>query len=74
MTFCDREELEFIANTMLFLLSGIVIAGRIYESSHTNVKYIRASDWGYTLLLWVYLTVRGRIKLLNAYNSCTQAS
>lgn len=52
-----REELEFIANTVVFLLSGIVIAGRIYDSSQGHLKLIEARDWGYTLLLWVYLTV-----------------
>ena len=43
---------------MVFVLSGIVIAGRIYESANSDDKYIQAQDWGYTLLLWVYLTVR----------------
>lgn len=52
-----REELEFIANTVVFILAGIVIAGRIYESSSGPEEYIHPSDWGYTLLLWVYLTV-----------------
>lgn len=53
-----REELEFIANTLIFVLSGVVIAGRIYESANSSEKLIEPSDWGYTLLLWVYLTVR----------------
>ncbi len=53
-----RDELEFVANTVVFLLAGIVIAGRIYDSSRGATKIIEARDWGYTLLLWVYLTVR----------------
>jgi len=52
-----REELEFVANTIIFILAGIVIAGRIYTSAHDSQGYIRAADWGYALLLWVYLTV-----------------
>lgn len=52
-----REELEFVANTLVFILAGVVIGGRIYESSHDGSNLIQAQDWGYALLLWVYLTV-----------------
>ena len=41
----------------MFILAGVVIAGRIYESSHGGSNLIQAQDWGYALLLWVYLTV-----------------
>ena len=49
--------MEFVANTLVFILAGVVIAGRIYESSHDGSHLIQAQDWGYALLLWVYLTV-----------------
>lgn len=52
-----REQLEHIANTLVFMLSGVIIAGRIYISSTEGLGYIRAQEYGYAALLWVYLTV-----------------
>lgn len=53
-----REELEFLANTLIFVLSGVIITGKIWESSTTSsLDYIRPADYGYAVLLWVYLLV-----------------
>lgn len=52
-----REELEFLANTLIFVLSGVIITGKIWESSTTRIDFIRPEDYGYAVLLWVYLVV-----------------
>ncbi|CAL8460804.1 g335 [Coccomyxa elongata] len=51
------EELEFLANTLIFVLSGVIITGKIWESSTTKADYIQPADYGYAVLLWVYLVV-----------------
>lgn len=52
------EELEYIANTLIFVLSGAIIAGNIYESSRSDsTSSIQGTDYPYALLLWVYLLV-----------------
>ncbi|KAK9791813.1 hypothetical protein WJX73_006506 [Symbiochloris irregularis] len=62
------EELEFIANTLIFVLSGAIIAGNIYEGSKKdNPNSIRGVDYLYALLLWVYLLVIRVIMLALAY-------
>lgn len=53
-----RQELEFVANTVIFVLSGVIIASRIYNSEHTSESLIQPRDYGYAVLLWVYLNVR----------------
>ena len=52
-----REELEYIANTLIFVLSGVIIVGKIWESSSTTANDIRPADYGYAVLLWLYLLV-----------------
>ena len=54
----SRTELEFVANTLVFVLSGVIIAARIYNSEHTTESLIQPRDYGYGFLLWVYLSVR----------------
>ncbi|KAL0054936.1 hypothetical protein WJX82_004786 [Trebouxia sp. C0006] len=51
------EELEFIANTLIFVLTGVIIAGNIYQSEHSvgATIQIQARDYGYAFLLWVVL-------------------
>ena len=53
-----REELEYIANTLIFVLSGAIITSRIWESATVHsVDDIRPVDFAYAILLWVYLLV-----------------
>lgn len=54
-----REELEFIANTLIFILAGVIIAGNVYLSQHSpsSPVTIRGRDYGYAFLLWVALLV-----------------
>jgi hypothetical protein len=52
-----REELEYVANTLIFVLSGVIIAGKIWQSSASGTHYIQAADYGYAVLLWLYLLV-----------------
>ena len=55
---CCREELEFIANTLIFVLSGALITSRIWESATEHaVNDIHPADFAYAILLWVYLLV-----------------
>ena len=51
------EELEYLANTLVFILSGVIIAGNIYLSSTDAAAHIVGTDYVYALLLWVYLLV-----------------
>lgn len=55
-----REELEFIANTLIFILAGVIIAGNIYQSEHSvdTPLQIQGRDYGYAFLLWIVLVVR----------------
>lgn len=52
------EELEYLANTLIFILAGVLIAGNIYASSVSGPSHIEGLDYVYALLLWVYLLVR----------------
>lgn len=53
------EELEYVANTLVFVLSGVIIVGNVYEShSPGQPTYIRGADYAYALLLWAFLLVR----------------
>ena len=55
------EELEYVANTLIFVLAGAIIAGNIYDSSRDHTPtHIEGQDYLYALLLWVYLLVRCR--------------
>ena len=57
----SREELEYIANTLVFVLSGVIIAGKIYVvESTTSTVSVSGPDYGYLILLWVYLLVRSK--------------
>lgn len=54
-----REELEFIANTLIFILAGVIIAGNVYLSQHnpSSPVTIRGREYGYAFLLWIVLLV-----------------
>lgn len=50
------ENLEFIGNTIIFVLSGTIISDRIIESNQDNgITHIQASDYGYAVALWLLL-------------------
>ena len=54
-----REELEFIANTLIFILAGVIIAGNIYRSENNPraPAALSGKDYGYAFLLWLALLV-----------------
>jgi hypothetical protein len=54
---CCRETLEYVANTLIFILSGVIIAAKIYTNSTGTADEIVGIDYGYAVLLWVYLLV-----------------
>lgn len=69
-----REELEFLANTLIFVLSGVIITGKIWESSTTSsLDYIRPADYGYAVLLWVYLLVCDFFRILCIFSPVCRA-
>ena len=41
-----------MANTLIFVLSGVIITGKIWESSASGTGLIQAADYGYAVLLW----------------------
>jgi hypothetical protein len=43
---------------VIFVLTGVIVAGRIYSSEHSGDNIIQGRDYGYAFLLWVYLLVR----------------
>ncbi|CAI5938932.1 unnamed protein product [Closterium sp. NIES-64] len=45
------EMVSYIANTLIFVLSGVVIS----ESILQNANYIKGADWGYMILLYVFV-------------------
>lgn len=53
--FC-REVLEHLANTLVFILIGAVIAGEVWTNER-DFTLVTAKDWGYAILLWVSLLV-----------------
>lgn len=53
-----REVLEYVANTLIFVLSGVIISNRVHTSSQGEGAIVHALDYAYALLLWVYLLVR----------------
>ena len=50
------------------MLSGVIIAARIYNSEHTSESLIQPRDYGYAVLLWVYLNVRWQLELITVYH------
>ena len=54
----NREVLEYVANTLIFVLSGVIISNRVHTSSVGESADVKALDYAYALLLWVYLLVR----------------
>ena len=70
-----REELEYLANTLIFVLAGVIIAGNIYVNSTTETDHISGVDYVYALLLWIYLLVRLCIAAaLTSYNLAVSQS
>ena len=53
-----REVLEYVANTLIFVLSGVIISNRVHTSSQGEGAIVHALDYAYALLLWVYLLAR----------------
>ena len=53
-----REVLEYVANTLIFVLAGVIISNRVHTSSQGEGAIVHALDYAYALLLWVYLLVR----------------
>lgn len=49
---------EYVANTLIFVLAGVIISNRVHTSSVGQSALVNAPDYGYALLLWVYLLVR----------------
>ena len=47
-----------MANTLIFVLSGVIISNRVHTSSVGESADVKALDYAYALLLWVYLLVR----------------
>ena len=50
--------LEYVANTLIFVLAGVIISNRVHTSSQGEGAIVHALDYAYALLLWVYLLVR----------------
>lgn len=53
-----RGVLEYVANTLIFVLSGVIISNRVHTSSQGEGAIVHALDYAYALLLWIYLLVR----------------
>ncbi|MCL7031164.1 hypothetical protein MKW94_005020 [Papaver nudicaule] len=49
------EMVAYIANTLIFILSGVVIAESVFHSE--NYIFDHGSSWGYLMLLYVFIQV-----------------
>ena len=47
--------MDFLFNTLAFVLSGVIIAGRVYTAF--NAGSVRGRDIGWGILLWLLLLV-----------------
>jgi hypothetical protein len=57
-----REWAEWTANTLIFFLSGAIIAAETYEASPS---VLRPVDWAWSVLLWLLLiAIRASVALL----------
>jgi hypothetical protein len=65
-----RETLEFVANTLIFVLTGVIIAAKIYTNSRGTANDIVGVDYGYAVVLWLYLLVLRKPALLLHIHSC----
>lgn len=67
-----REELEFIANTLIFILAGVIIAGNVYLSQHSSSSpvTIRGREYGYAFLLWIVLLVSHHSQVWSLHSTC----
>ncbi|GMH39853.1 hypothetical protein BSKO_07757 [Bryopsis sp. KO-2023] len=63
------EMLEYLANTLIFVYSGLVIAVEIYASGGEagEKAHIKAEDWGYSVVLFILLQVVRGITVLVLY-------
>ena len=53
-----REVVDYLANTLIFVLSGIIIAGRVYDGHQAGSPYILTGmDYGWAVALWLLLLV-----------------
>lgn len=50
---------EYLANTLAFVVVGIIIAGRVYQG-HDDAGMLRARDYGWAVALWLLLLVRNQ--------------
>ena len=54
-----REAIDYLANTLIFVVSGIIIAGKIYQGHQESSPYIlTGTDYGWAVVLWLLLLVR----------------
>ena len=53
-----REVTDYLANTLIFLLSGVIIAGRLYAGHQQGSPHVlRGQDYGWAGVLWLLLLV-----------------
>ena len=53
-----REVIEYFANTLIFVISGVIIAGRIYAGHQDSSPHILTGvDYAWAVALWLLLLV-----------------
>ena len=53
-----REAVDFLANTFIFLVSGLIIASRIYDGHQRGSPHVlTGKDYAWAVVLWLLLLV-----------------
>lgn len=51
------EMMEYVANTLIFVYTGLKISLELFDSTNPNSDYIQSAEWGYAVLLYLVLQV-----------------
>lgn len=60
-----RNAIDYLANTLIFVVSGIIIAGKLYIGHQAGSPHVlTAFDYGWAVALWLLLLVSATLALL----------
>ena len=53
-----REAIDYLANTFIFLVSGLIIASKVYQGHQRGSPHVLVGkDYAWAVVLWLLLLV-----------------
>lgn len=59
------EMMEYVANTLIFVYTGLKLAVELFDTTNPSSQFINAEEWGYGLLLYIALQI---IRLITVFS------